>query len=133
MTRGGATLRYAAVSGLCVLAHNAIMITADHLGHSILAGTLASFCAVVLMGYLLHSRYTFGASRNRRGFLRYAAAMAANVPLSAALTWGFTRPTGWPMAAGAPAAAFAALAMNYAASAWAMSPRRARTATGEGA
>jgi putative flippase GtrA len=130
MTKGRGTLRYAAVSGVCMLAHNSVMIAADHLGHAILAGALASFCIVVSAGYLLHSRYTFAASRSRRGFLRYAAAMAVNVPLSAALTWGFTQPTGWPMAARAPAATFASLALNYAASAWAMSPRLVQAASG---
>lgn len=114
-----------------MLTHNAIMVAADRFGESIVTGALVSFCVVVVMGYLFHSRYTFAASVSWRGFVRYSAATGANVPLFIALTWAFTGPAGWPMAIGAPAATLAAVAVGYVASAWAISPARVRTSTGK--
>lgn len=120
MTRLPLTARYALVSGLCLITHNVVMVVADRLRLALPLGVIASFGLVVAIGYMLHSRYTFVALHGWQGLARYTAAMAANLPLSIALIWIFSRVLCWPMPIAAPIATFAMLAVNFTASRWAI-------------
>lgn len=131
MTRLPLPLRYALVSGLCLITHNLIMIVADRLDLALPLGVIASFGLVVAIGYVLHSRYTFLALHGWQSFARYAAAMAANLPLSIALIWIFARVLFWPMPIAAPIATFAMLAVNFITSRWAIRGHRRHGAGSE--
>jgi len=120
LTRLPLTARYGLVSGLCLLAHNIIMVVADWLRLALPLGLIASFGLVVAIGYILHGRYTFIALHSWEGLARYAAAMAASLPLSTGLIWIFSRVLCWPMPIAAPTATFAMLAVNFTTSRWAI-------------
>jgi putative flippase GtrA len=47
------------------------MIAADQAGIHYLLGTVISFLAVTPLGYLLHSRLTFGEPRRLKAFTRF--------------------------------------------------------------
>jgi putative flippase GtrA len=112
--------RYVAVSALCMATHVAIMIVADRAGIDLLPALALSFCTVVLVGYALHTRFTFAVARAPGGLLRYTGAMATTLPLASALLWLYSRWCGWPMWVAAPAGAATMLIVNYIAAHWAL-------------
>lgn len=117
--------RYLIVSGACMATHILIMIATDRTGAGFAAGVTLSFCVVVVLGYLLHSRYTFVVARDAGSFARYGLAMAAALPMSVGLLYLLFRVFGWPMPVAAPAATLAMLAVNYLTSRWAILSRAA--------
>jgi putative flippase GtrA len=116
-------VRYALVSGTCLVAHNAIMVVCDALGRSMYFGAAVSFVCVVFLGYALHSRFTFTSSPTWPSFVRYVLAMAANLPLSIALLWVSFRGFGLAMWLAAPLATGGMVVANFILSRWAMTPR----------
>ena len=106
-------LRYFLVSVLCFATHVAIMTMADRAAIALPLAILLSFTTVVLVGYALHTRLTFAVRHSRSAFTSYFVAMAAMLPLSAALLWLFARSFGWPMPLAAPAGAAATIAINF--------------------
>ncbi|WP_292705997.1 hypothetical protein, partial [Microbacterium sp. SCN 71-17] len=60
---------YIAVSGICIVAHNVVMISADSLGLPLWAAVAISFCVVVVTGYVLHGIFTFRRPLNVAAFL----------------------------------------------------------------
>jgi putative flippase GtrA len=122
------TSRYAVVAGSCLLMHNAIMITADRVGLTLLQAAATSFCIMVVTGYLLLS--VFRGTRSWIGFARYTGAMAANFPISTGLAWLFLVPLHQPMAVAAPAATLIMVVVNYVASHWAILGGRASRSLG---
>ncbi len=79
--------RFAVVSLVCALLHNAIMIGLDRPHVHYLLSAVASFVTVVLIGYGLHVAYTFREAASLASFGRYAAGMAANYPVTVALLY----------------------------------------------
>jgi len=116
-------LRYLLVGGLCAGLNNAILITAAYLGVNVTVSLAVSFVIVGIIGYLAHSKVTFGERRSRRSFSRYAAAMLVNLPLTFVLLSGFGA-LHLPMIVAAPVTTVIALAFNYTSSRWAIASRR---------
>ena len=113
--------RFYSVGLLCALLHNAIMIGGDWLGLHYALSNVISFAAVVVLGYRLHSGWTFpGAERSQASFLRYALGMAANLPLSLAGMFALVDLAGAPVSLAAPLVTVLLAAFNYFAGRWAL-------------
>ncbi len=113
--------RFYSVGLLCALLHNAIMIGGDWLGLHYALANLISFAVVVVVGFRLHSGWTFtGAERSRASFARYALGMAANLPLSLAGMFVFVDLAGLPVSVAAPAVTVLLAVFNYFAGRWAL-------------
>lgn len=113
-------LSYAAVSGLCLMLHNGVMIWADHAGCVLPVAVGLSYLIVVVTGYVLHARFSFRQPVGTAAFARYALAMSANMPLALIITWLWREPAGLPMVFAAPLATICLLAINYGLSHWAI-------------
>lgn len=124
MTRfGDPRLRYLLVGGLCAATHNAIVIGAAFAGVHYLASIGVSYVVVVVLGYGLHARFTFGEPSSIASFAKYAVAMLGNYPLTAALMFLACSVFRAPVAIASPAATLVLVAWNYFASRWAIGRR----------
>lgn len=120
--------RFFAVGLACALLHNAIMIGGDWLGLHYVASSFVSFAIVVVVGYWLHSGWTFpGAARGRTPFVRYALTMAANLPVSIAGMFVFVDLAGLPVSVASPIVTVLLAAFNFLGSRWALRMRRAQS------
>lgn len=118
--------RYALVAGACLVTHNLVMIVGDQAGIAMPLLVVLSFAIVVVLGFSLHSRFTFAVQADARSLLRYAGAMAANMPVTIALLWLFCTILHWPMAIAAPTATVLLVVANFFASQWAIVAGRER-------
>lgn len=120
--------RFFSVGLLCALLHNAIMIGGDWLGLHYVASSLVSFAIVVLLGYWLHSSWTFpGAQRGGMSFARYTLTMALNLPLLLAGMFVFVDLAGLGVPLAAPAVTVLVAAFNFVGSRWALRAGRAQS------
>lgn len=120
--------RFFSVGLLCALLHNAIMIGGDWLGLHYVASSFVSFAIVVLVGYLLHSSWTFpGAQRGGMSFARYTLTMALNLPLSLAGMFVFVDLAGLGVPLAAPAVTVMLAAFNFVGGRWALRAGRAQS------
>lgn len=124
-------LRFGGVSALCMILNNLILIGADACGVAYGVATLLSYVIVVVVGYGLHTSYTFGVARSGTGFARYALAMAANVPAQWLLLWVLIGHLGLSMLAAAPFSTLAVAFFNFMVSRWAVSAPLLPAATGK--
>ncbi|MBC7634725.1 MAG: GtrA family protein [Acetobacteraceae bacterium] len=106
-----------------MVASNVIIIALDWIGQSMFVAVLCSFFVVVVIGYILHTFFTFSAQPGWAGFFKYAAVMSINIPISLAALALFFTWMGLPMVIAAPAATVLSLAVNYAGTAWSMRTR----------
>ena len=120
MRRPRIVSRYALTAAACMIMHNVIMIGGDAIGLAMPVSVLLSFCICVLLGFGLHSRYTFAVRGDGPALLRYTLAMAANVPLTILLLWFFFTLLRLPMTIASPGATLVLLAVNFFASRWAI-------------
>lgn len=123
MSRLGATLavpRYAFVAGACLILHNIIMITADHVGMTMWQAAATSFGIMVVTGYFLLCLFVFRGEQSWHGFLRYTGVMAANFPLSTGFLFILFGLLHQPMAVAAPIVTLIMAAINYVGSRWAI-------------
>jgi putative flippase GtrA len=97
-----------------------ILIAGDLLGLHYVVSTLFSYLVVVLCGYGLHARFTFGRELSVRSLFRYALGMAGNLPGSIALMFVFCSLAGFPVAIGAPATTVILFLWNFAMAHWAI-------------
>ena len=81
--------RYVLVGALCAGLYNLIMIAGDAAGAHFVVSSLVAFVVNVLVGYVLHCRFTFSERMSLAGLARYTAAMLLNLPLSIAGVWLF--------------------------------------------
>jgi len=113
--------RFFSVGLLCALLHNAIMIGGDRLGLHYVASSFVSFAIVVLVGYWLHSSWTFpGAQRGGMSFARYTLTMALNLPLSLAGMFVLVDLAGLGVPIAAPAVTVMLAAFNFVGGRWAL-------------
>src|SRR6266850_6621793 len=113
--------RFFTVGLACALLHNAIMIGGDWAGLHYVASSLISFALVVLVGYWLHSGWTFpGAERGGVTFARYTLTMALNLPLSIAGMFVFVDLVGVGVPIAAPTVTVLLAVFNFAAGRWAL-------------
>jgi len=113
-------LRYLIVGAVCAGAHNAIMIGGAALGAHYAVSSAVSYAIVVLIGFLLHSRFTFSVTARWGSFARYAAGMLLNYPIWVALMFLFCDVARLPMTIAAPLGTVVMLVWNFAVSRWAI-------------
>lgn len=111
---------YLIVAGLCLGLHNGVLIAADRVGFALWITILLSFLLVATFGYVGHCVMTFERSLNWNGYVRYCAAMTANIPLSYILVSLLRDVAGLPMAIAAPVSSILMLTINYGLSRWAI-------------
>lgn len=119
--------RYVAVGSLCALLSNAAVILLVRHGFRGVVASLLAFPPILLVGYALHSIFTFGAPATRVTFGRYALAVATNFPAFAVLLFIFCDVLKVPVGVVAPAATALIFLWSYVAARWALLPA-ARTA-----
>ena len=120
--------RFFTVGLACALLHNAIMIGGDWAGLHYVVSSLISFAIVVLVGYWLHSGWTFpGAERGGVTFARYTLTMALNLPLLLAGMFVFVDLAGLGVPIAAPAVTVLVAAFNFVGSRWALRAGRAQS------
>ena len=118
--------RFVVVGGLCAVLSNAsVIVLARHGFGGILASVIA-FGPVLLIGYALHSFFTFGTQPSTLSFGRYALAMLANFPLWAASLGLFSDLLKVPVSIVAPITTGLIFLWNYLSAKWAF-PSHART------
>lgn len=112
--------RYTLVGGFCAAIYNACMPIGElfHVHYAIT--TTASFVIVALTGYVLHSTYTFPTPMSAVGLVRYAAAMAINLPLSIGLMFILHDLLRIQILLASLSITAALFALNYIASHWAV-------------
>lgn len=112
--------RFVVVGGLCALLSNAAVIVLVRYGFTSVVASLLAFPPVLLVGYALHSMFTFGAPATRATFARYALAVATNFPAFAALLYVFCDVLKVPVDIVAPAATAVIFLWSYMAARWAL-------------
>ena len=115
--------RYVLVGALCAGLYNLIMIAGDRLGVHFVVSSLFAFVVNVLIGYVLHCRFTFSEPMSLGGLARYAAAMLLNLPLSIAGVWLLHGVLRSPMWIASPLVTAFLFAWNYVATHWAVVTR----------
>jgi hypothetical protein len=110
------------VGGLCALLSNVAVIVLVRNGFTSLVASLLAFPPVLLIGYALHSAFTFGAPATRVTFGRYALAIATNFPAWAVLLYTFCDVLQVPVGIVAPAATALIFLWSYVATRWALLP-----------
>ncbi len=113
--------RVLAVGAVCALVHNAIMIAGDRLGLHYAASLVVSFVVVVVIGYSLHSRWTYRlAVRGAAAFWRYVVVASANFPASLVGMFVFVDLAGLSVPIASPIVTVLLFLMNYAGNKWAL-------------
>lgn len=79
------TLRYSAVSGLCLLLGLILIPLLSGWGLHYAVATFIAFCLIAVFGFLAHCHWTFGVERKLSSFIRYVSAITLNLPLTIVL------------------------------------------------
>jgi putative flippase GtrA len=112
---------------ICAVVHNAIMIGGDYAGLHYTLSLLISFAIVVVIGYRLHSGWTFrSAERSRASFTRYAVVASANLPSSLAGMFVFVNLVGLSVPVASPIVTVLLFAMNFMGNRWALKAGKER-------
>jgi putative flippase GtrA len=96
------------------------MVFGDNFGYSTTFLVTCSFGVCVIVGYLLHCRFTFEVAARSAGFARYALAMTMNYPLTLALIWLLHSCAGFSMLVTAPLSTVGLTLYNFISSRWAV-------------
>ena len=123
MTIWRTSARFLSVGLICAVAHNAIVIAASlaHIHYAV--ACLVSYVVVVVLGFMLHARFTFLVPPTFAAFSRYAISMAANYPITLALLFLMSDVARWPVAIAAPVATVLLFVWNFASSRWAIASK----------
>ena len=116
-------LRYGLVGLLCAVTHNLIVIGGHDFGIHYVVSTLMSYVVVVLLGYFLHTFFTFSQPLSLVAFGRYSGAMVMNYPLSVMTMFLLVdiAKLGYPLAS--PISTVMLMGWNYFASRWAIAAK----------
>src|SRR5262245_33075152 len=119
--------RYVTVGLACALLYNAIVIAGDRIGLHYAWSLLISFAIVVVLGYRLHSGWTFpGAVRDSTSFVRYTFMVSFNYPAMVAGLFVFVDLLRLPVPVAMPIVTVLSMALNFFGSRWALRARRSR-------
>lgn len=106
---------------ICALLHNAIVIAGDFAGLHYAWSLTVSFAIVVVVGYWLHSGWTFrGAQRGGSSFARYALVAGANYPASLAGMFLLVDVVGLSVLLASPLLTVLLFALNFLGNRWAL-------------
>jgi putative flippase GtrA len=117
--------RFVLVGGLCALLNNVAVIELVRNGFGSVTASVMAFGPVLLIGYALHSLFTFATQPTTLTFGRYTLAMLSNFPAWVALLYVFCDLLKISVAVVAPAATVLIFLWNYVSSSWAFLPRAA--------
>jgi putative flippase GtrA len=113
------------VGGALAVLHNAIMIAGDWFGLHYAVSLALSFVILVLLGYRLHSTWTFkGAERSGSSFGRYLLVASANYPFSLAGMFVFVDLAGLSVPLAAPIVTVLMFVANLLGNRWALRASR---------
>jgi putative flippase GtrA len=112
--------RFLLIGGLCAALNNTLVIGLVWAGFHPLAASLLAFLPVLAVGFALHSLLTFQAAMSKAAFLRYALAMATNLPAWSASLFILCDLLGAPIAYATPATTAVLIAWSFAATRWAL-------------
>lgn len=116
--------RFFMVGLTCALLHNAIMILGDWLGLHYVASSFISFAIVVVVGYRLHSGWTFrAAERSGPSFARYTLVASANLPIALAGMFLLVDLAGLVVPLASPLLTVVLFALNFIGNRWALRAR----------
>ena len=109
------------VGGCCALLYNALMIVGDWLGMHYTISLSISFVVVLLLGYRLHSGWTYkGAERSTASFGRYVLVAIVNFPLSLAGMFVLVDLLGLSVPVASPILTVFMFGANFAGNRWAL-------------
>jgi putative flippase GtrA len=115
--------RFTAVGAFCAVLSNAAVIALVRHGMGSLLASLLAFGPVLIVGYALHTAFTFGTQPSRVTFMRYTLATLANFPVWALLLFLFGDVLHVSITLLAPAATLLIFLWNYLATQWAFTPQ----------
>ncbi|KRA83788.1 GtrA family protein [Altererythrobacter sp. Root672] len=121
---------YAIIAAICAGLNLVILLAGDRAGFHYAISTTLSFLVCVVVGYLLHCRFTFMVEPGFPALALYTAAMGANYPLAMLAIWLFHDQLDWPMLLSAPASTLALTLYNFLSSRWAVVRLTGRRAEG---
>ena len=113
-------VRYLIVGVFCAAVHNLIVIGSSVFGVHYVISTLISYVVVVLIGFFSHTYFTFAQTMSVPSFLRYAAAMIMNYPLSILTMFLLVDIAGLSVPIASPLSTVILVGWNYFASRWAI-------------
>ena len=128
---GDRRVRYLIVGALCAAVHNGIMIGGAALSLHYALTSAISYTVVVLLGFALHTRFTFAEQPQLRAFAKYAGGMALNYPIWVVLMFLLNDLGRMPMLFASPVGTGLMLIWNFAVSRWAILRRPATPPTRE--
>ena len=125
--------RFVVVGGLCAVLNNVAVIALVRNGFGSVTASVIAFGPVLLVGFALHSLFTFATQPTRLMFGRYTLAMLSNFPAWAGLLYVFCDVLRISVSLVAPGATVLIFLWNYSSSRWAFlpgaSPERQRPAS----
>lgn len=120
MNQSSNKFRYSVVSGICFLLGATLIPAFASLGLHYAFATLAAFTIVALVGFILHSKWTYQVERSARGFVRYFSVMLLNLPLTVILIGLAHDFAQIPLTIAAPMTSILLFVWNYLAVRWAV-------------
>lgn len=121
------TFRYSVASGICLVLGMTLIPLFSWGGLHYTLATCLAFLIVCAVGFFLHCFWTFSVETSLKSFVRYASAMALNLPLTIVLIAIGHDFVGLSVVVSAAAASLVLIAWNFLAVRWAVSrqPRKA--------
>lgn len=107
------------VGAVCALLANVAVIALVRQGVGAFAASVLAFGPVLVIGYALHSVFTFATRPSRESFFRYGLATVANFPIWGAALYLFGDVLHIPIAVVAPVTTILMFFWNYVAARWA--------------
>ena len=113
-------LRYSVISAICLLLGTILIPLFSRTGLHYAVATFVAFLLVALIGFFLHSVWTFRVERTLASLVRYVSAMALNLPLMILLIAVGHDLLGLSVAVSTAIASAALFAWNFLAVRWAV-------------
>jgi putative flippase GtrA len=105
--------RYTAVGAVMVVFNNLVLIGGDRAGFGYIGLMSLSWGLSGSVGYLLHSRYTFGAPHNWPAYCRFMSGIGMGIPLTLGLLAALKSGLHLPMWIAAPVTTAGMILYNY--------------------
>lgn len=127
MSRGHPRTKYLIVAGLCAALHYVVIVGLHALGAHYVVSSFISFGLTGVVGYVLHSRWTFPGPPMPHAFWRYLTGMAANLPLSILTLFLLRDAIGFSFQIAVPLSMSAMIVINFVLARWAIRGKRQAT------